>query len=307
MTKMKLAPIVLFTYNRLQHTKQTVEALQRNELAKESYLFVFSDGAKNDSDAQKVEEVRKYLKTINGFKNVTVIEREKNWGLANNIIDGVTQIVNKYGKIIVLEDDLVTSPGFLKYMNEALDMYADEERVASIHGWSYPLKNREKLPETFFIRETGCWGWATWARAWKYFEPDGKKLLDELKRRRLTKEFDFGGAYPYTRMLKDQIRGKNNSWAIRWYASAFLRDMLTLYPRDSLVRNIGLDSSGTHCGTTDVFTSQLVDSVPINKKVVSECLVARKEIEKFYRDVYFGMSKDALFNFIKRIFLRRTK
>ncbi len=133
MTKIKLAPIVLFTYNRLQHTKQTVEALQRNELAKESYLFVFSDGAKKDFDAQKVEEVRKYLKTINGFKNVTVIEREKNWGLANNIIDGVTQIVNEYGKIIVLEDDLVTSPGFLKYMNEALDMYADEERVASIH------------------------------------------------------------------------------------------------------------------------------------------------------------------------------
>lgn len=301
---MKLAPIVLFIYNRLQHTKQTVEALQRNELAKESYLFVFSDGAKNDFDAQKVEEVRKYLKTINGFKNVTVIEREKNWGLANNIIGGVTQIVNEYGKIIVLEDDLVTSPGFLRYMNEALDMYADEERVASIHGYIYPLKSPEKLPETFFIRGADCWGWATWARAWKYFEPDGQKLLNELKTRRITKEFDFGGAHPYTRMLKDQINGKNDSWAVRWYASAFLRDMVTLYPRRSLVQNIGLDNSGTHCGTTNVFKLQFVDSITVEKKEVRECMTARKEIEKFLKYSYFDKLRDNLINFIYGMFLR---
>lgn len=152
-----VTPIILFVYNRLWHTKQTVEALQKNDLASESELFIFSDGPKPGAE-EKVKEVREYLKTITGFRKVTIIERDTNWGLANNIIDGVTKIVNEYGKVIVLEDDLVTSPGFLTYMNEGLKIYADEEQVASIHGYIYPLKHPERLPETFFIRGADCWG-----------------------------------------------------------------------------------------------------------------------------------------------------
>lgn len=300
-------PIILFVYNRPWHTRQTVEALQKNDLASESELFIFSDGPKNEKAQEGVEEVRKYLRSVKGFKNIHIIEREKNLGLANNIIDGVTKIVNEYGRVIVLEDDLVTSPGFLRYMNEGLELYADEEKVASIHGYIYPLKHPERLPETFFIRGADCWGWATWARAWKYFEPDGKKLLEELKRKKLTKEFDFNGAYPYTKMLIDQIRGRNNSWAIRWYASAFLNNMFTLYPRYSLVRNIGLDNTGTHCSETGVFESFLVDEVKVEKIVVRESLLARKMIESYFRYSIFMLLKEKIFYAIKNFWWKSKR
>lgn len=278
-TSKSLAPIALFTYNRPWHTRQTVEALIKNELASESELFIYSDAPKNENAVAKVAEVREYLRTIDGFKSVTIIERDKNWGLANSIIDGVTNIVNQYGKIIVLEDDLVTSPYFLRFMNEALEMYKDEPKVASIHGYIYPI---DGLPETFFIRGADCWGWATWADKWTIFEPDGQKLLDELQARKLQKEADFGGSYGFTQMLKDQIKGKNNSWAVRWYMSAFLKDMLTLYPGQSHVQNIGFDSEGTHCKSeTNDFDVTLNDKFLINKIETVENPEARKKIENF--------------------------
>lgn len=241
---MKTAPIALFTYNRLNHTTQTVEALKKNVLADKSNLIVYSDAAKNDQIENRVLEVRNYLKTITGFKSVKIVERSVNFGLAESIISGVTEIVNQYGTIIVLEDDLVTSPYFLQYMNEALELYENEEKVISIHGYIYPVK--EKMPETFFIRGADCWGWATWKRGWEIFEKDGSKLLAELKGRNLEHEFDFRGTYPYSKMLSDQVKGKNSSWAVRWYASAFLAGKLTLYPGKSLVQNIGTDGTGFH-------------------------------------------------------------
>lgn len=280
---MNLAPIVLFTYNRLWHTKQTVEALQKNALASESELFIYSDGAKNDESSLHVKSVREYLQTIDGFKKVTVIEREKNWGLANSIIDGATKIVNEYGKIIVLEDDLVTSPCFLRFMNEALEMYENEESVASIHGYIYPI---EGLPETFFIRGADCWGWATWKDKWSLFEPNGQKLLDELRKRKLENEADFNNSYAYTRMLKKQIKGKNNSWAVRWYFSMFLKDMLTLYPGQSYVQNIGFDSNGTHCkNKTEVFKIELNNKFSIQKIDILESEKTRKMIEIFLNSI----------------------
>ena len=157
-----LSPIVLFVYNRPWHTKQTVEALQKNELAKESELFIYSDEAKNKDVRKSVDEVREYIGKIDGFKKVTIIKREKNWGLANSIIDGVTKTVNEYGKIIVLEDDLITSPYFLKFMNEALEFYKEEQKVWHISGWSYPI-NTNNIDDVFFLRVMNCWGWATWA------------------------------------------------------------------------------------------------------------------------------------------------
>ena len=164
---MNYAPIVLFTYNRLLHTRKTVESLQNNELANKSNLFIFSDGPKNEKDQVIIKDIRNYLKKIKGFKKIEIIEREKNFGLANNIIDGVTKIVNEYGKIIVLEDDILTNQYFLKFMNEALEFYEKEEKVMHISGYMYPIDSKE-LPDTFFIKPTTCWGWATWKRAWKY-------------------------------------------------------------------------------------------------------------------------------------------
>lgn len=281
--EMNLAPIVLFTYNRPRHTRQTVEALQKNELASESELFIYSDAPKDEKAEPKVKEVREYIRTIDGFKKITITEREKNWGLANSIIDGVTKIVNEYGKVIVLEDDLVTSPYFLRFMNEALEMYKDEPKVASIHGYIYPI---DGLPETFFIRGADCWGWATWKEKWAIFEPNGQKLLDELKKRKLQKEADFNGSYGFTQMLEDQIKGKNNSWAVRWYFSAFLRDMFTLYPGQSYVKNIGMDSEGTHCKSeTNVFDVVLNQSLSLIKIEPKEDMESRVKIEKYFNSI----------------------
>ena len=277
-----LAPIVLFIYNRPWHTQQTVETLQKNELANESELFIYSDAAKNEQASESVNAVREYIKTINGFKEITIILRDKNWGLANSIIDGVTKIVNEYGRIIVLEDDLVTSPYFLKFMNEGLTMYENEDKVASIHGYIYPIDN---LPNTFFIKGADCWGWATWKRAWDVFEPNGQKILDELKSRGLEKGADFNNSYGLTQMLKDQIKGKNNSWAVRWYMSAFLKDMLTLYPGKSYVQNIGNDDSGTHCGVSDIFRVELSTSNNINRLELVENSDSRKKIEIFFDSI----------------------
>jgi hypothetical protein len=253
--EVKPAPIVLFVYHRSDHTRRTIEALRNNELAADSDLVVFSDGPKTAADAAQVAEVRASLVKVTGFRSVNLVMREHNYGLAQSIISGVTETIATHGKVIVLEEDMVTARYFLRYMNEALDLYEQDEGVISIHGYVYPVDGT--LPETFFLRGADCWGWATWKRGWDLFEPDGRKLLSELRQRGLERDFDFSGASDHTRMLRGQIAGRNDSWAVRWYASAFLRDKLTLYPGTSLVHNIGLDSSGVHCRSTRAFDAEL--------------------------------------------------
>lgn len=277
---MDLAPVTLFVYNRLSHTRQTVEALAINELATESELFVFSDGPKSDADSEKVAAVREYLKTITGFKAVTVVNREENLGCARSITSGVSEIVNRFGQIIVVEDDIVTSPYFLRFMNEALELYRDEERVACIHGYLYPIE--ERLPETFFIRGADIWGWATWKRVWDLYEPDGRKLLNELKNRHMARDFNFDGTCDITRMLEEQIAGKIDTWDIQWCASAFIANKLTLYPGRSLVQNIGYDCSGTHCRASDRFNVTLSESpIAVKRIAIEDNLPARRKIGHF--------------------------
>jgi len=280
---LKTAPIVLFVYNRLEHTKQTLQALKANALAVDSDLFIYSDGPRSEAEITNIQEVRKYIKSVKGFNSVTVVERNKNYGLANSIIDGVTNICNRYGKVIVLEDDIVTSPYFLDYMNNALEVYKDEAQVASIHGYTYPTTNA--LPESFFIRGADCWGWATWQRAWEHFETDGKKLLKSLQDQNLIDRFDFNHTYPFSRMLEDQIKGKNNSWAIRWHATCFIKNFLTLYPGQSLIQNIGFDNSGTHCSNTDIYNQTVsIKPIKLQKLKIVENEFARKEFESFFRE-----------------------
>jgi hypothetical protein len=281
---MTLAPIALFVYNRPWHTMMTVEALKKNDLAAKSDLIIFSDAPKNVTAHNQIVEVREYLKKIEGFRSLEIIERVQNFGLSNSIIHGVTTIVNKHGKIIVLEDDMITSPFFLKYMNEALDFYQNEEKVISIHGYIYPVS--VPLPQTFFVQGADCWGWATWKRGWDLFEPDGKSLLEKLLHLKLTKRFDINGSYNYTQMLKDQIDKKNDSWAIRWYASAFLHAKLTLYPGRSLIRNIGNDNSGTHCEDTSAFDTEVSDTrIEISNIPVVESITALKAIENHFKSL----------------------
>lgn len=279
---MPYAPILLFTYNRPEHLRNTIEALQKNTLATKSDLFIYSDAAKTPQQQQAVDEVRQFVHTIDGFKSVTVIERSENWGLARSIIDGVTTYVNHFGRVIVLEDDLITAPYFLQFMNDALETYKDEPRVGHIQGCDFT--NNPSLPDTFLIKWTGSWGWATWDRAWKYFNPNGQALLDELTRRKLTKAFDFNGNYGFTRMLRRQIEGKNNSWAIRWNASLFLNDILSLNVGRSLVQNEGFDGSGTNCGGGNLYGSNLyLQPLPVNKiSPIDENKEARNAYARYY-------------------------
>jgi hypothetical protein len=249
------APIALFVYARPNHTRQTIEALKRNRLAAESDLIVFSDAPKRPDLAAAVNEVRDYVRAIDGFKTVRTVESESNLGLAASIIQGVSSICQKHGRVIVLEDDLITSPHFLSYMNDALDKYADVPQVAAISGYHPPFK--AQVPETFFQCDAECWGWATWKRAWDKFNPNGPELLAELKWRGMQRMFDQDGTYPYIRMLESQIAGHNDSWAIRWRASVILQGMLSLYPKHALTLNIGIDGSGTHCGQSNVWDDTL--------------------------------------------------
>ena len=278
---MILSPICLFVYKRPDLTIKTVTSLKGNLYANEIDLFIFSDAPKNDEDQLLVLEVRKYIKSIVGFKSVKIIERENNLGLAESIISGVTEVINQYGKVIVLEDDLLTSKYFLKYMNEALDKYENENKVINIHGYIYPVKTQ--LPETFFLRGADCWGWATWKRAWDKFEKNGKNLLNEIIEKKLEFSFDHNGATNNIKMLKRQIKGDVDSWAIRWHASAFLQNKLTLYPGNSLVKNIGMGGDSTHIKKTTVYNTEIFQK-PIELKdiAIEENIYAKKEIEKFF-------------------------
>lgn len=279
---MTYAPILLFVYNRPEHTRRVVFSLLQNKEAAESDLYIYADQCKDPASAQNVQEVRQYIRSISGFKRVTIIERTENRGLARNIIDGVTTQVNAYGRVIVLEDDLVVAPYFLRFMNEALEVYKDEPRVGHIQACDFT--HAPSLPDTFLIKWTGSWGWATWARAWKHFNPDGTALLHELESRRLTRTFDFDGTYGFTRMLRRQIEGKNNSWAIRWNASLFLADILSLNVGKSLVQNTGFDGSGTHCGGGGLYDSTLwMQPLPVARITpVEENLAARREFRNYY-------------------------
>lgn len=277
-----LAPILLFVYNRLEHTKRCVDSLLANELSSHSDLMIYADGARDDAARPGVSRVREYIHSINGFKSVTIVERDENWGLARNVIDGVTTVVNARGRVIVVEDDLVLSPYFLQFMNDALDVYQDEPRVGHIQACDFTRD--PSLPDTFLIKFTGSWGWATWQRAWQHFNADGAELLQQLEQRQLTRRFDFNGKYGFTRMLRRQIEGKNNSWAIRWNASLFLADILSLNVGRSLVSNEGFDGSGTNCGAGDLYGSDLwLQPLPVVKiSPVVENEAARKAFERYY-------------------------
>ena len=279
---MSYAPILLFVYNRLKHTRRCIESLLKNPLASESNLFIYADGAKDITQQEAVNDVRSYIRTIQGFKQITLIERSKNWGLARNIIDGVTSQVNRYGKVIVLEDDLVVAPYFLTFMNDALETYKNEPKVGHIQACDFTQD--PSLPDTFLIKWTGSWGWATWDRAWKHFNPNGQELLQELEARKLTHTFDFNGKYGFTRMLRRQIEGKNNSWAIRWNASLFLKNILSLNVGRSLVQNEGFDGSGTNCGGGGLYASHLhLLPLPVTKiSPIEENKEARQVFSRYY-------------------------
>jgi hypothetical protein len=275
-----LAPIALFVYNRPDHTRRTLSYLQQNVLAEESRLFIFYDDAKTEADKPKVEQVRQLIKTASGFKSVKVITRKQNLGLAASIIDGVTQLVNDYGKVIVFEDDLLSSPYTLRYFNEALSKYANEEQIMHIGAYMFGLDDKA-LPQTFLHHIATSWGWATWARAWKNFEPDIDTLMqqfDNTKKHR----FSVENTMNFWKQMQEFKAGKNNSWAIRWYASIFLKGGLSLNPSRSLVHNIGHDGTGVHSNIEHMYGVKITrEPVTQFPTVIEENRQAHLAIKKF--------------------------
>lgn len=241
-----LAPVALFVYNRPLHTRVLLESLLENKESENTNLFVFSDAAKDKSQLEFVEDVRKVISDVKGFKSITIIKQKENLGLAKSVIGGVTQLCNEHGRVIVLEDDLVLSPYFLNYMNAALDLYKDEDNVMQISGHMFPVSlNLDQ--DAIFLPFISTWGWATWKHSWDKFDPDMKGYNKLKTNRSLRRKFDIDGAYPYFKMLEKQRQGKVDSWGIRWNLSVFENSGLVLYPVISLVDNAGFDGSGTHC------------------------------------------------------------
>jgi len=293
------APIALFVYKRLEHLSLVINGLLANPEAKRSDLIIFSDAARSGSDKPKVDQVRDYISKIQGFSSVKIYKSRSNLGLSKSIIRGVTKVLEDYERIIVLEDDTVPSPDFLAYANEGLRLYALDDRVISIHGYNYPVK--EKMPDAFFLRGADCWGWATWRRGWALFNPDGDELMRTLVKLGVKKEFDFGDTYMFSEMLQAQVDGRNDSWAIRWYASAFLENKLTLYPGESLIQNIGNDCSGEHCVSDKTWDTALAPFSPknLNCLKVRESQYAKSTIARYFASVQFSR-KQRFFNLIKR-------
>lgn len=264
-----LAPIALFVYNRPEHTRRTLSFLKKNLLADESRLFIYSDAPKSENEREAVENTRSLINNTEGFKSIHIIEREMHFGLARSVVDGVTRLAKDYGKVIVFEDDLLSSPFTLKYFNDALKLYSTEDRVMQIGAYMFPI-DPKGLPQTFFSRTTSSWGWATWQRAWGKYEADADVLFRKFDKAKIDR-FSYGGRMNYWKQLLDFRQGKNDSWAIRWNASVFLNNGLVLYPSQSLIDNIGHDGSGVHSIIEDTYKVSISQSpISVFPKTIKE-------------------------------------
>lgn len=297
---MYLAPICLFTYTRLQETQQTVAALQQNNLAYESDLFVFLDGPRREQDVLLVNAVRAYIREIKGFKSVEIIESEQNKGLAASIIAGVTMVLNNHESVIVLEDDLITSPNFLDFMNQALRFYRNEQHIQSISAYSLLL--RKNVEPLYFQTRPGSWGWATWKDRWETDIFNTEKIrLSIQKNPKLLTQFKHQCGADMPEMLLDSLNGKNDSWYVRWAFNQFLTKRVTVFPSKSYVQNIGFNDQGTHCKGINPYISEQAGSHITPQEFPDYRLPDQKETAEFLH--YFTKRHKLLF----RIKLLRSK
>ncbi|GGH09469.1 glycosyltransferase [Sphingobacterium alkalisoli] len=300
------APIILFVYNRPHHTERTLDFLEKNTLAQNSDVYIYSDAAKSENDRDLVIKVRNLIKKPRLFKSVTIVERKENWGLSENVINGVSSVIDRYDKVIVFEDDLESSPLALEYFNTTLDLYEHEPKVMQISGYNLPLKDVINLPDAFFFRVVNSWGWATWKRAWDFFEGDINKLTKDLTKSDIY-EFSIEGKENFWKQVKEFKHGKINSWAIRWYLSVFKQKGLVLYPRYSFIQNIGTDGSGTHSDIETTYAVQLATQLPDKFPTeIKENPVAFQSIKYFYAHRK-GSPQKRLIRFLKKKWNNRRK
>lgn len=287
---MNIAPIILFVYNRFSHTVQTLESLKNNSLSIKSDLFIYSDGNKNEIDLIEVQKIRKYLKTVSGFRNVFIIERTENYGLAKNILDGVSTVIKKYSKAIILEDDIITNQYFLDYMNDALTIYEDNEKIMHISGYMYPI-NTNKLPDFFTLCQATCWGWATWETSWNRMSIDIDFIIKSIEPQKA--RFNLDNSFPFYYQLIANKKNKIRTWAIFWYSTIFLNNGVAIHPKYSFTQNIGHDNSGENCGDTNFFFANLIQNYEVTQLInleLTENTNARK-----YLNIYFKKFKKSIF------------
>jgi acetyltransferase-like isoleucine patch superfamily enzyme len=287
------SPVALFVFDRPDHTERTIHALRKAELAEESILFIFADGPRNYSSKEemnRVERVRKIIEDLDGFKEVVIVKSDVNKGLASSIIDGVTTVVDKFGRVIVLEDDIIVSKGFLKYCNEALDLYSNDEEVMHISASNYDA-NFDDLNDTFFVKALSCQGWATWKRAWDLYNDDALDHLTFFQTDPIRSfKFDIEGSAYFMKQLKKNVSGELNTWAVKWYASWLRAGGISLFPKKSLLFNIGFDGSGENSGKGKSYIGETIEYLKPMKIPIFEDEVAREKIRDFWRS-YLGVDK----------------
>jgi hypothetical protein len=301
-----LAPVVLFGYNRPQHIVKTIDALNKNRLADRTDLHIFLDAAKEEEDRASVLEVIEVCEKFNWIgPRKTIHLRAFNYGLAKNIVNGITEIISLYGKIIVLEDDLVPSLGFLNYMNDALTLYESDANVMHINGFLPETRFNSILPDSFFTRFMNCWGWATWENRWKFYSNDAKSLLYLLRSSPDYELWNFKGAINFENQLVENISGRINTWAVKWNTSIFLEKGLCLTPGKSLIDNIGLDGTGVHYNQQPKKIDNFDVLKPADYCRVSKIKTVESKLGRLYLTISFGLGRSPSYITISKYFFKR--
>lgn len=281
-----LAPIVLFVHARPDHTRRTLEALARNPESRESLLYIFADGetpSASEVTRAKISRVRAILREKPWCGEVRITESETNRGLADSIVGGVTEVVRRHGRVIVLEDDIELGQGALSYFNRALSLYENDDRVMQVSG--FMVKMPPWAAPTGFLRMTTSWGWATWDRAWNHYDGDAVGLRKRIEAS-CRDAFDLDGASFHFEELCRNVRGELKTWAVKWYASVFLSDGLCLYPKKSVLRNIGFDGSGENCESdgTNYFTKlPVARNIRLHRRPLVEAPFYLKAMRKSFQ------------------------
>jgi len=283
---MSLSPIALFCYNRPSHLERTINSLKENTLSNDSELFVFSDGPKGKTDETNITKVRNILEDITGFKKITIFRNELNKGLAKSVIDGVSQVLSEYQKIIVLEDDLLLAKSFLEYMNNSLNYFEKSFKVNSISGYTFPIKLPNDFnKDIFFAKRASSWGWGTWKNRWQKVDWEISNFSNLVRNKKFKTAFNDGGVDLF-RMLKNQMDGNIDSWAIRWCYNHYINDAYCVYPTKSLVKNTGTDNSGTHFKNTKKYDALISENFnPTLEPFYTDNFINRKM--KYFFSKYF--------------------
>ncbi len=239
------SPIILFIYKRPEHLKKTLESLARCRGYEHHRIFVFGDGSRSQSEDAAVEETRKVAKDFLGDR-AQYFFSPQNKGLAQSVIHGVSKVLGEFESAIIIEDDLIFHLEFLTFINTALQKYAKEEKVSMVSGYMYNVPELRKESKQIFLPLISTWGWGTWARAWTNFDKDATGYERLMSDRQLRKKFNCNGSYPFSRMLELQMKGKIDSWGIRWYWNIFNKNLISCFPPNTLVINNGFDTTATH-------------------------------------------------------------